>query len=100
MAQPRSLRWCRLRFRWSSADLVPHELAGCGFDFLIVLWMVNLYNFMDGIDGIAASQCVLYCAGVLLIGVPAAEVAELLWSCSDRPSGSCGSTVHRRGFSG
>ncbi len=29
-----------------------------GLDFLIVLWMVNLYNFMDGIDGIAATQCV------------------------------------------
>ncbi len=48
-------------------------------DFLIVLWMVNLYNFMDGIDGIATSQCVIYCAGVLLIGHPAAFTSELLW---------------------
>jgi Fuc2NAc and GlcNAc transferase len=48
-------------------------------DFLIVLWLVNLYNFMDGIDGIATSQCVIYCAGVLLIGRPAAFVSELLW---------------------
>ena len=50
-----------------------------GLDFLIVLWMVNLYNFMDGIDGIAASQCVVFCAGVLLIGHPAAFVHEFLW---------------------
>ncbi len=50
-----------------------------GLDFLIVLWMVNLYNFMDGIDGIATSQCIVFCAGVLLIGRPAAFVSELLW---------------------
>ena len=49
------------------------------FDFLLLLWMVNLYNFMDGIDGIAASQCIIYCAGVLLIGQPAEFVEELLW---------------------
>jgi len=48
-------------------------------DFLIALWMVNLYNFMDGIDGIAASQCVLFCAGVLLVGHPAAFMHEFLW---------------------
>ena len=48
-------------------------------DFLIVLWIVNLYNFMDGIDGIAASQCVVFCGGVLLIGHPAAFVQEFLW---------------------
>ena len=50
-----------------------------GVDFLIVLWMVNLYNFMDGIDGLAAAQCVVYCAGVLLIGQPAAFLSEFLW---------------------
>jgi Fuc2NAc and GlcNAc transferase len=49
------------------------------FDFVVVLWIVNLYNFMDGIDGIAASQCVVFCAGVLLIGHPAAFVGEFLW---------------------
>jgi Fuc2NAc and GlcNAc transferase len=50
-----------------------------GLDFLIVLWMVNLYNFMDGIDGLATSQCIVYCAGVLLIGHPVAFTSELLW---------------------
>lgn len=29
---------------------------------LAMLWLVNLYNFMDGIDGIAATQCVLACS--------------------------------------
>jgi len=56
----------------------PRWLVGA-FDFVVVLWIVNLYNFMDGIDGIAASQCVVFCAGVLLIGHPAAFVQEFLW---------------------
>jgi Fuc2NAc and GlcNAc transferase len=29
--------------------------------------MVNLYNFMDGIDGIAATQCILACASAALL---------------------------------
>ena len=28
---------------------------------LAMLWLVNLFNFMDGIDGIAATQCLLAC---------------------------------------
>ena len=34
---------------------------------LAVLWMLNLYNFMDGIDGIAATQCILACFGAALL---------------------------------
>ena len=70
-----------------------------GLDFLIVLWMVNLYNFMDGIDGLATSQCVVYCAGVLLIGHPVAFTSELLWVLLGRRRDSCGSTERRRGSS-
>ena len=33
-------------------------------------WFVNLYNFMDGIDGIAASQAVLFCLAALWFGEP------------------------------
>lgn len=32
-----------------------------------MLWLVNLYNFMDGIDGIAAIQCLLACTGAALL---------------------------------
>jgi Fuc2NAc and GlcNAc transferase len=40
----------------------------CGFlTVLTVLWSVNLFNFMDGIDGIAASEAVfIACAAALL----------------------------------
>jgi Fuc2NAc and GlcNAc transferase len=30
-----------------------------GFCFLFVMWMINLYNFMDGVDGMAATQAVV-----------------------------------------
>ncbi|PLW81984.1 glycosyl transferase [Kineobactrum sediminis] len=33
-----------------------------------LLWLLNLYNFMDGIDGLAAIQCFLACSGASLLG--------------------------------
>jgi glycosyltransferase WbpL len=36
-----------------------------------VLWSINLYNFMDGIDGIAAVQCVLACAAAAVLSAAA-----------------------------
>jgi Fuc2NAc and GlcNAc transferase len=64
---------------------------------LATVWMVNLYNFMDGIDGIAATQCILACFGAALLawlgGAPggqdyalfclllvAAQVGFLVWN--------------------
>ena len=35
---------------------------------LAFAWFVNLYNFMDGIDGIAASQAAIFCIGALFFG--------------------------------
>lgn len=32
-----------------------------------MLWTLNLYNFMDGIDGIAATQCFLACSAAALL---------------------------------
>lgn len=34
---------------------------------LAIAWHLNLFNFMDGIDGYAGSQCLLFAAGSLLI---------------------------------
>ena len=45
---------------------------------LALVWWINLYNFMDGIDGIAASQAVVYAGGVLAIGEPG-QSAGLAW---------------------
>ena len=42
---------------------------------LALLWALNLYNFMDGIDGLAASQCLLACVGAALLGAWSAASA-------------------------
>ncbi|MEM9624444.1 MAG: hypothetical protein AAF993_22580, partial [Pseudomonadota bacterium] len=34
-----------------------------------MVWFINLYNFMDGIDGIAAVQCLLFCVGVQILAL-------------------------------
>lgn len=40
-----------------------------GFAFLLILWFINLYNFLDGIDGYAGSEAVfLGVVGFLLFG--------------------------------
>lgn len=43
-------------------------------------WQINLYNFMDGIDGLAAAQALFYAVGVQIVvgGVPT-WVGDLLW---------------------
>lgn len=47
-----------------------------------IVWSINLYNFMDGIDGLAASEAVLVCgAGALLawlLGATSVAVASTI----------------------
>lgn len=38
-----------------------------GFSYLFLLWMTNLFNFMDGIDGIAATEAIFFFAGIALL---------------------------------
>ena len=38
--------------------------------FLLVMVLVNVWNFMDGIDGLAASQAALVAGGIALVMVP------------------------------
>ena len=38
---------------------------------LLWLWFVNLFNFMDGIDGLAGVQTVALALGLVLVGIPA-----------------------------
>ena len=47
---------------------------------LLLVWQINLYNFMDGIDGVVAVQTLFFCLAVHLLagGVPGWEGA-LLW---------------------
>ncbi len=41
--------------------------AGYIFAVLYLVWMLNLYNFMDGIDGIASVEAICVCFGACLL---------------------------------
>ncbi|MBB4051304.1 Fuc2NAc and GlcNAc transferase [Devosia subaequoris] len=56
-----------------SLSLTIARLCVLGAVVLAGIWWVNAFNFMDGIDGIAASQAVLVLAGGMAI-----------WLCTDR----------------
>jgi Fuc2NAc and GlcNAc transferase len=64
-----------------SADL---GIAGSILSVLTIVWTLNLFNFMDGIDGIAASEaaCILFGAAALgsfvAKSAPAAVAPELI----------------------
>jgi Fuc2NAc and GlcNAc transferase len=47
---------------------LPSWLA-LGIAALLLLWWINLFNFMDGIDGLAASEALFICAGAALLVV-------------------------------
>ncbi|WP_145526419.1 MraY family glycosyltransferase [Yersinia rohdei] len=42
-------------------------IFGSLFGLLFLVWMLNLYNFMDGIDGLASIQAITSCLGAILI---------------------------------
>ncbi|MCG8516431.1 MAG: glycosyltransferase family 4 protein [Pseudomonadales bacterium] len=58
---------------WLVAGLAPPSslLAwGQGLVAVVALvWFLNLYNFMDGIDALAASEAVFLCCGIGLLGL-------------------------------
>lgn len=72
---------------WSIA--APAWLAG-GIALVGAVWMVNLYNFMDGIDGIAGGQGLVAgaAAGALLAGTAADPAwAALGWATAGACAG-------------
>ncbi|MFJ4144627.1 glycosyltransferase family 4 protein [Pseudomonas sp. NPDC089734] len=67
--------------------LAPLEFFGVTLDLGIVglilaafylVWMLNLYNFMDGIDGIASIEAVTVCGGIALV-YAWGGFADLIW---------------------
>ena len=51
----------------------------CALIAIAWLWFINLFNFMDGIDGLAAAEAVAIAAGLLLLAV--------VWPESNLPTG-------------
>lgn len=45
------------------AHVIDLGLIGDALGVLAVIWTLNLFNFMDGIDGIAASEAIFVCWG-------------------------------------
>ncbi len=69
----------QLRFGSSTLALGP---AGWVVAVLGITWMINLYNFMDGIDGLAAGEAVIVASlgglGLLAAGQPGLGAAALI----------------------
>ena len=68
--------------------LAPIELLGLSLKpgwvgsvlaAIYLVWMLNLYNFMDGIDGLASAEAISVCLGMSLI-YWMNGVAELIWA--------------------
>ena len=78
---------------WRSARLVLHCVLAAGIAWWLfappallaatlilgLVWWINLYNFMDGIDGLAASQAGAYAAAALVLGDIGGS-APMLWA--------------------
>lgn len=63
-----SLFFLHLEFPGQGAEgTEPMATAWIYLLALGMLWCINLYNFMDGIDGLAAAQCLVYCVACILL---------------------------------
>lgn len=67
--------------------LPPLQLMGVSIDFgwvghilaaFYLVWMLNLYNFMDGIDGIASVEAISVCLGATLLYVMLGDIDAAL----------------------
>lgn len=56
---------------------VHNSIAGDLFSFLAIIWMLNLYNFMDGMDGFAGGMTL---SGFLFLGLAGFLQGEELFS--------------------
>ncbi|HHL2498284.1 TPA: glycosyltransferase family 4 protein [Yersinia enterocolitica] len=50
-----------------SGFIIDLGIFGSLFGLLFLVWMLNLYNFMDGIDGLASAEGVTACIGMIVI---------------------------------
>ncbi len=58
-------------------------IGGSAFSLLFVVWMINLYNFMDGLDGLAAGMTGFGFSGLcLLCWLSGDNAYTLAWLCA------------------
>ena len=70
---------------WSPLELpgravVPAAPVAVGITLLYVVWMINLYNFMDGMDGFAGGMAVFGFTSLAMLGWQAEDVSFALVS--------------------
>jgi UDP-N-acetylmuramyl pentapeptide phosphotransferase/UDP-N-acetylglucosamine-1-phosphate transferase len=85
---------------WRELDLppagpLPLGWLGCVLGLLWIVGMTNAYNFMDGIDGIAAGQAIVAGIGWVLIGRHAADAGVAALGAAIALSGA-GFLLHNR----
>jgi Fuc2NAc and GlcNAc transferase len=72
------------KFEFLNQELFPGFPESSWFNAIVLvlfmIWMTNLFNFMDGIDGLAGGQAVSFglISSVVLIGVSAAPLVSIL----------------------
>jgi Fuc2NAc and GlcNAc transferase len=63
-------------------ELLTFGTSGYVVGALGVIWVLNLFNFMDGIDGIAASEgAFITWAGALVLSLPRADAGDAAAAC-------------------
>ncbi len=72
---------------WSRLDLPGLTLnlglvPSFGLTLLLVVWMINLYNFMDGMDGLAGGMAVFGFGALAILGWRGDELAYALTCAS------------------
>ncbi|MBB1126193.1 MraY family glycosyltransferase [Thiospirillum jenense] len=55
-----------------STGLMPSFIA-LPLTLLFIIWMINLYNFMDGMDGFASSQAIIGFSALAILGIHAGD---------------------------
>lgn len=59
-----------------SGVTVDSGWLGAGIAAVYLVWVLNLYNFMDGIDGIASLEAICVCVGGAVLYVLAGEAVQ------------------------
>lgn len=60
-----------------SGFILDLGIFGSLFGLLFLVWMLNLYNFMDGIDGLASTEAIFACIGMIVIYYISGDHIEL-----------------------
>ena len=67
---------------FSGSPLSALSILWAGLMIIALVWTINLYNFMDGLDGFAISQCLAVCVALGLFAIfGRSPHTALAWQC-------------------